>query len=384
MGENRVLIYRERLLEGSETFIRDQFDHLTRWHPVLVGMERRTTALSRDSDIILNASKAAHLQTRAFKVFRRNRRLRTALRDLKPDLVHAHFGIDGTTILPEVRKQDLPLVVSFHGYDVNVLPRANSTFARLYRHRLTNLFAESSTLITNSSFLTSQLTALGADPLKVVELPPGVTVPDKVVPVKRRRGVLCVGRLVEVKGTRDALHAYSALPREIQDAHPLSIVGDGPLRNELEHLASHLDVNVVFHGLVSPERVSDLMSQSAVFLGSAKRDASGAAESLGVVYLEAGAHGIPVVAYASGGVPSAVADGRSALLATEGHVEMLSEHLQRVLASAHLQSDMGEAGREHVSRNFDPVRLAAQLEEIYDRACSTGQTDLGHPERLNH
>ncbi len=85
-----------------------------------------------------------------------------------------------------------------------------------------------------------------------------------------------------------------------------------------------------------------------------------------MVFLEASAARLPVVSYASGGIPEAVSDGESGLLAPERNVKVLSEHLDRVTRDRDLAERLGAAGRGRVEREFDIRNRTERLEELYD------------------
>jgi phosphatidylinositol alpha-1,6-mannosyltransferase len=68
-------------------------------------------------------------------------------------------------------------------------------------------------------------------------------------------------------------------------------------------------------------------------------------EGFGLVYLEAGAHGLPIVAHAIGGVPEAVVDGETGLLVRPGYTAELTQAFARLLADPALRRRLGEAGR---------------------------------------
>ena len=106
-----------------------------------------------------------------------------------------------------------------------------------------------------------------------------------------------------------------------------------------------------------PAEVHADLARGGVFCGPSRRTAAGAVEGLGTVFLEAAAHGLAVAAYRSGGVPEAVADGTTGLLAPEGDVPALARALCALLDDPALARRLGEAGI-HVRRFAEtPARL---------------------------
>jgi glycosyltransferase involved in cell wall biosynthesis len=96
-----------------------------------------------------------------------------------------------------------------------------------------------------------------------------------------------------------------------------------------------------------------------------------------MVFLEAAAHRLPVVAYRHGGVPEAVADGVGGLLCAEGDVPALAAKLSRLLDDDALRERLGRAARARVVERFDITERTAALERLYDRVLdATAPTAL--------
>jgi glycosyltransferase involved in cell wall biosynthesis len=154
----------------------------------------------------------------------------------------------------------------------------------------------------------------------------------------------------------------------IQDRHPgaeLVVVGDGPLRQDLEQLAASELRKVRFLGRQTPSEVHSLMNSSQVSCVPSVRAPSGDAEGLPMVVLEAMAMELPVISFAPGGVTDAIVDGETGYLAPERDEEALAIHLDRALGDPELCRRMGEAGRARVRADFDLERQTAKLEELY-------------------
>ena len=372
-----VAVWRSWWLPPSETFIRDHVRHLTRWQPLLLGLGRRGTALgvtphfapfpdSRGGRLL---ERASH-QTGYLGVY--DHTLRTA----RPRLLHAHFGTDATRTLPIVRRHALPLIVTFHGYDVMLAPYRDPTGK--YGARLTEVFDRAHTLLPVSDFLAERLLALGAPAHKVRTHALGIPVPRTLAPVGgERAGITFVGRLVSVKGVADLLHAVALLPATLRQQTPVTIIGDGPERRALEAQSSTIpDADIRFLGFRSSEEVAACLERSRVFAAPARTLPDGLAEAYGLVYLEAARAGLPVAAYASGGVPSAVLDGTTGLLAPEGDVAALSANLSRLLTDDDLAHRLGAAGQARVAGELDVSVRTGLLESLYDEVAAPSTRGL--------
>ena len=98
------------------------------------------------------------------------------------------------------------------------------------------------------------------------------------------------------------------------DAPPLRIIGDGPLRSELEGLAEQLRVNARFVGGQGSDAVAAAMRASTALCVPSRTATNGDEEGLPMVVLEAAAHRLPLIAYTAGGIAEAVTDGETGLL----------------------------------------------------------------------
>jgi glycosyltransferase involved in cell wall biosynthesis len=281
--------------------------------------------------------------------------------------VHAQFGLDAVQAMPLARKLHVPLVTTFHGYDVLSSSDQLSTSHRgrtylAYRDRLAT---EGAVFLAVSEFLRSKLLVLGfpADRTKTHYL--GVDLAALQPAASQGRGIVFVGRLVRAKGAHHLLAAVHTLPPALVET--VTIVGDGPERPALQKQAAGMEVEVRFTGHLDRRGVSTAIGASAVVCAPSQPPSPQDpwTEALGLVNVEAQALGVPVVAHRVGGVPEAVRDGETGLLVDPGDVDTLAASLERVLSDVALQQRLAAAGRRHVEEHFDIRRQTALLEQIY-------------------
>ncbi|MGW5415911.1 glycosyltransferase family 4 protein [Actinomadura geliboluensis] len=175
--------------------------------------------------------------------------------------------------------------------------------------------------------------------------------------------VVCVSRLVPRKGQDALIHAWPRVLREQPDA-ALLLVGGGPYRDRLQRLAASLGVDrsVVFTGGVSWEELPAHYDAGDVFAMPCRTRRRGLdVEGLGIVYLEASATGLPVVAGDSGGAPDAVLDGETGLVVPGRSVAGIAAALTGLLADPARARAMGERGRAWVEREWRWEVQAARL-----------------------
>jgi colanic acid/amylovoran biosynthesis glycosyltransferase len=373
---NKAIIFRDRLLSRSETFIQAQADALTKFKPVYAGLRTATPSLPVTPDVLMTKAtgvrgKAAAL---AYRVTAFAPRFHRALQAQNASLIHAHFAVDGAAALRMRSVLGIPLIVSLHGYDVTTEDAIfQKTIAgRRYLAQRPRLFAETFRFLCISHAVREVALRKGFPEEKLTVLYTGIDC-DLFAPEhynyqqQERRTILFVGRLVEVKGCSYLIRAFAELQKAASYVR-LVIIGDGPLRQDLEQLAAGLGVNVSFLGVQSSEVVRDWMARSRVLCVPSITTERGEREGFGLAFIEAQAMGTPVVSSWTGGVPEAVSDGETGLLAPERDYVTLAAHLKRFLEDETFWRECATRGRERVIRHFNLRRQTELLEEIYQAA----------------
>jgi phosphatidylinositol alpha-1,6-mannosyltransferase len=208
-------------------------------------------------------------------------------------------------------------------------------------------------------------------------LPPGVDV-DAFHPgvdgsaIRRRYGltgrpvIVCVSRLVARKGQDMLIRALPLIRRRVPGA-ALLLGSGGPYRPKLERLVREHDVesDVVFTGSVPWAELPELYAAGDVYAMPCRTRAGGLdVEGLGIVYLEASATGLPVVAGDSGGAPDAVREGETGYVVGGRDVHAIASRIVDLLADPVRAKEMGAAGRSWVEREWRWERQAGRLETL--------------------
>ena len=172
----------------------------------------------------------------------------------------------------------------------------------------------------------------------------------KELGLQDKKMIISVGRLVHRKGQDNLIQAMPAVMKKIPNAH-LLLVGEGPYRKHLEKLVtkSSLEQNVTFAGRIMYDRLPSFLSAADLFaMPSRSRFFGLEVEGLGIVYLEASACGIPVVAGNSGGAPDAVLEGVTGLCVDGTNIEQITAAIVEICSDAERASHMGAAGRNWI------------------------------------
>lgn len=247
------------------------------------------------------------------------------------------------------------LVLTFHGSEI--LTFSGSPLRRWLAGQLVRHATRVSTL---SNYTQELLLSHFPEAADKIFLTPGAlrsdfaVVPPKPGARKEKIVVLTVGRLHPRKGQLLTLQALQMLPAEMRARIEYWVVG-GQSKGNYEMLlrsqaAARPDLAVRFFGNMPDEELTGMYDRADIFaMTSVNLDRS--IEGFGLVYLEAAAHGLPVVAHDVGGVSEAVVDGVTGLLVPPHRPVQLAAAFEKLIHDAALRQKLGAAGRDWALRN---------------------------------
>lgn len=287
-------------------------------------------------------------------------------------LLHAHLGWEGARTVHLRRRLGIPHITSFYGRDASMLPR-KAYWRTLYRR----LFAQGDLFIAEGGFMAKTLERIGCPPEKVRVVHLGVD-PSRI-PFRERRPdpdgsvtALLAASFREKKGIVYALEALASVA-ERYPALRLRVIGDGPLRGEIERRieALRLGQRVTLLGYRNyPDYLSE-MERAQLLLCPSVTAADGDCEGgAPVCLLDAQAAGLPVVATRHCDIPEVTVPDRSAYLAPERDSAGLAAALDRLLSDPASWASMGRAGRDHVEREFSAPRQADAMADVYEHVLA--------------
>lgn len=218
---------------------------------------------------------------------------------------------------------------------------------------------------------------LREDHSKLVHLPPGVdltrfTPGIKSVELQKKWGIadapviVSIGRLVARKGSDQLIKAMPEVLQQFPKCK-LLLVGTGNYQKRLEKLVHNLKVqdSVIFTGRVEHELLPDYYRLGDIFAAPCRSRYGGLeVEGLGIVYLEASACGVPVIAGKSGGAPDAVLEGKTGLLVNGRDHREVGAAVIKLLSDKPLRQKMGADGRVWMEQLWSWEGIGARFEEI--------------------
>jgi phosphatidylinositol alpha-1,6-mannosyltransferase len=188
----------------------------------------------------------------------------------------------------------------------------------------------------------------------------------KSLNLEDKKVIVSVGRLVHRKGQDYLIESMPLILAQVPDAH-LVLVGQGPYLKHLQSLVTkyRLDDNVSFIGRIQYQELPQYICVGDVFaMPSRSRFAGLEVEGLGIVYLEASACGLPVVAGASGGAPDAVIEGVTGYVVEGTNSRHISQRIVELLLDEELRKRMGDAGRQWIIKEWRWEIWAAKFAKV--------------------
>ncbi|TYS73964.1 glycosyltransferase [Rossellomorea aquimaris] len=376
MNKRNVLIYRDLLLPSSETFVKTQAEGLKDFTPVFAGSYKIDNGLDlTPAEELFIMPKNSILNNRitgtSLKKVLLKRILLPKIKKIKPVLMHAHFGPDGTLALPMAEALKIPYVVTFHGYDVTTkdehLRKSSSYNIQNYTKEIHTLQNSNALFIAASEFIKKKLIQKGFPEKQILVHYIGVNLDllKRDDTVSREDTILFAGRLVKNKGCEYLIKAMKMVNEQKPHAK-LIIAGDGPERHALEELASQLNVNIEFLGKIPYREVLHHMNKAKIFSVPSIEIETGASEGFGMVFAEAQAMGLPVASFETGGIPEAVSHNETGLLCPPKDYEKLAENILFLLENQQMWEEFSKAGVVRVKDRFSLHEQNKKLEEIYE------------------
>lgn len=352
--KKRVAFVRLKYLPPSETFIYEELKNIKKYKPLVY--TRKKMNIRRFP--YRHVKRLPKSTKKIIKAWKRDR-----IR-----LIHARFGKAGVEVMKAKKRLKLPMLTSFHGYDLPTkVDRSDK-----YQRKLPALFRIGDHFTVPSKQMKRILIRRGCPSKKITVQYSGIDL-SKFSYVKRKKKtsqirILTVARLHAKKGLPYLIKAF----RQVHKSHPdtrLTIVGEGPERSNLKSLIRSLKMKkyIRLKGDLPHRTVAKEMRKADIFCLPSVTTKDGNQEGIPNALKEAMATGLPVVTTRHGGIPELVTHKKEGLLVRERDVEGLARNIQKLIRRPDLRIRLGKKGRKKVKRLFNSRKQVLRLQAIYSK-----------------
>lgn len=289
-------------------------------------------------------------------------RLHKLIREHQIDVVHAHTAHALSVAALATLRTKTPIVAS-RRVDFALRPNVGTRWK----------YGRAAAVIAVSNAVARVLARGGIDTEKIVVVPDGVDVHRSITPVDRATleslgvtaGALLVVQVAQLVGHKDPLNFVRAM-KHVHDRVPTVqglLVGDGPLRNAVEHEIADLSLTGVIHLAGYRTDADSLLAAADVACLSSRE------EGMGSVLLDALAFGLPIAATRAGGIPEVIVDGECGVLADVGDPAALGGAISRLLRDNELAARL-RVGAQRRANEFSVERMTDRTFEVYERVVN--------------
>ncbi|MCL2325074.1 MAG: glycosyltransferase [Proteobacteria bacterium] len=380
MQKRKVALFSTQFCPYSQTFVYDEVRTLSRYTAEVFAMQRcHEERFPYEPVYTFGSTLSQRIEKLACESFLVSPTRRALMQSGQYDLIAAHFGPGSIYALPHAQCMGLPLVVTFHGYDVPLLCTPRRFWPAYWRYWLLSkwMFRRVDRFLAASDELHKMLVGLGAPPEKVFTWRLGVTIPEVDIPARTGKRLIQVGRFVEKKGFIDSIHAMALLKQRCESQNKpfdlvLTLIGDGELLPLCRAIVKRksLQNNVVFLKPLSQEAVFEHILNSDILLAPSVIAKNGDRESGILVAKEAGARYVPVIGTYHGGIPEIIEDEKTGFLVPEHSPELIADRILSLVNNSDLRHQMGVAARKKMENEYRLEDRIAALEQHYDEVIS--------------
>ncbi len=286
-----------------------------------------------------------------------SKKIKEVIQDFKPDLIHVHFGgIPISIFLLKEKLYNIPILLTLHSGIEGMKVDQNTLLGKLL-HRSTWITAVSDSVLESAIKSMPELNG------KISRIYNGVSLPS-INPADLdflKPNILCIGRMVKEKGFDIMLKAFKEINKVFSNVN-LIFAGDGPIRKDLEEIASKYGLldRIQFLGWVEPDEIFNLINKSEIIVVPSRWE-----EPFGLVAIEAALLKRPVIATRVGGLKEIIEDGVTGMLFEKDDVNGLVDNLHYLLSNPQQAIKLGQKAREHAISNFSMDSFIEQYHKLY-------------------
>lgn len=375
MEKKRVALFCTNFLEFSQAFVYEELVNHEKYEMDVFALNRKNPDRFPFKNIYYHFPSEGVLEKIngfIYNITTYSAKFLKILKDGKYSVIHAQFGPGSIYALYYARKLNLPLVVTFGGYDVPLLQtkrRYNPIYLR-YWLLSGKMFREVDLFLPVSQDLANKLIEQGAPHEKVKVFHRGIVIPEYKRNLKDEKEavkVLMVGRFVEKKGFEYGIEAVTKVVKMNKKIEML-IIGNGPLKEKFEKMitSSQMEKSIKILDNMPQIEIFKIMESFDIIMVPSVVAKNGDTEGITNVLKEGCARGMAALITNHGGNIEIVENGITGFIVPERDADALFEKLMMFSNDLSLISKMGRSAADKISRELDIRHTSEILERHYD------------------
>jgi len=308
----------------------------------------------------------------ASDLFSTKKRIKPLIDNNKIDVVHCHFGTTAIERWDEIKDINIPVVVSFYGWDYQKAIYYNPSYKVIYR----SIFEKTSLLITEGNHGRKQLIGMGANPKKVKTLPLGISMTSKPVKTSFKKNgklnVVQVSSFAEKKGQIYTVKAFESAMSKMPNQLKLTLVGDERdlyyAKEIKEYIRSRrLEHHIQIIDWIDFKHLDSFLLDYDVFIHPSIHAKDGDCEGGSpVILLHAQSVGLPVISSIHCDIPEQVRHSQTGYLVSEADISELSKQILKFAKMTEKEYfEMSTNCISFTKEHFDVVKIGKQLKSYY-------------------
>ena len=282
------------------------------------------------------------------------------------DIAWIDYADSAMLVREFLNSRKIPFILHVHGYDIT-----SSLNIPGYADELGKVINDAQYIVAASEYMKRLLVLQGANENKIKVIRIGIDV-KSIIPIswterlKENPSIIFLGRLTIKKHPIALLHAFKIVLKTIPHAK-LTIIGDGPLRNDVLKRIQKLEIgnSVVFLGSLPREESFPILNNHWVYAQHSVTAFTGDQEGYAISPAEAAAHGLPVVSTIHNGIPEHVIEGKTGYLVPEYNYEAMAEKIIYLLQNPKLAEEFGINGRENIEQINNQEKRIESIKSLF-------------------
>lgn len=299
---------------------------------------------------------------------------------LNPDIIHVHYGVDMIVFSGILKKLDIPVVVSFYGYDCTMFPKRFWGYGKIILQKSVFLHPKLNAVFAMSPDMVKDLVRLGC-PYNLVKIHYYGTECkefwyDRKYIDRNIINFTIISGLSPKKGHLFLLESWCKANYRVKKQIQLTIVGSGCMKSDISSYIEDKklqNVCMVSHVNYGSAEHFNILKNTDVFIHPSITSTDGDKEGIPGAIIEAMASGLPVISTLHAGIPHIIQNGRTGILVEEGSSDQLAEAIILLSEEHEVRKKLGIAAQEYALKNLNIAIKEIELEDLYDKIILSGR-----------